>query len=109
MSPRARGRPRIDRAKDDRAQDDGTVWRALADPTRRRLLDLLRDGPRTTGDLAAAFDVTRFAVMQHLEVLAGVGLVRAERRGRERWNHLNPVPLRAAYERWMAPYAESAA
>jgi DNA-binding transcriptional ArsR family regulator/uncharacterized protein YndB with AHSA1/START domain len=101
---RSRGRPRL-----DRAEDDGTVWRALADPTRRRLLDLLRDGPRTTGDLAATFDVTRFAVMQHLEVLAAAGLVRAERRGRERWNHLNPVPLRAAYERWMAPYAESAA
>jgi DNA-binding transcriptional ArsR family regulator/uncharacterized protein YndB with AHSA1/START domain len=86
------------------------VWRALADPSRRRLLDLLRDGPRTTGDLAAAFpDVTRFAVMKHLDVLAEAGLVVVTRRGRERWNHLNAVPLRQAYERWMAPHTERAA
>lgn len=86
------------------------VWRALADPTRRRLLDLLRDGPRTTGDLAAAFpDVTRYAVMKHLGVLTDAGLVAVRRRGRERWNHVNPVPLRQVYERWLAPYAERAA
>jgi DNA-binding transcriptional ArsR family regulator/uncharacterized protein YndB with AHSA1/START domain len=86
------------------------VWRALADPTRRALLDLLRDAPRTTGELAAAFpDVTRFAVMKHLGVLADAGLVVVRRRGRERWNHLNAVPLRQAYERWMAPFAERAA
>jgi DNA-binding transcriptional ArsR family regulator/uncharacterized protein YndB with AHSA1/START domain len=86
------------------------IWRALADPTRRALLDLLRDGPRTTGDLAGAFPgVTRYAVMKHLTVLADAGLVVVRRRGRERWNHLNAVPLREAYERWMAPYAEAAA
>src|SRR5688500_14554514 len=86
------------------------VWRALADPTRRALLDLMRDAPRTTGELAAAFpDVTRFAVMKHLGVLTGAGLVVVRRRGRERWNHLNAVPLRQAYERWLAPYAERAA
>jgi DNA-binding transcriptional ArsR family regulator len=89
--------------------DDG-IWRALADPTRRSLLDLLRAGPRTTGDLAAAYpDVTRYAVMKHLGVLTGAGLVVVRRRGRERWNHLNAVPLRQAYERWMAPLAEQAA
>lgn len=86
------------------------VWRALADPTRRALLDLLRDAPRTTGELAAAFpDVTRFAVMKHLGVLVDGGLVVVRRRGRERWNHLNAVPLRRAYERWMAPFAERTA
>jgi DNA-binding transcriptional ArsR family regulator/uncharacterized protein YndB with AHSA1/START domain len=86
------------------------VWRALADPSRRSLLDLLRDGPRTTGDLAEAFPgVTRYAVMKHLGVLTDAGLVTVRRRGRERWNHLNAVPLRQAYERWMAPYAERAA
>lgn len=86
------------------------VWRALADPTRRALLDLMRDAPRTTGELAAAFpDVTRFAVMKHLGVLSEAGLVVVRRRGRERWNHLNAVPLRQAYERWMAPFAERAA
>jgi uncharacterized protein YndB with AHSA1/START domain len=87
-----------------------TVWRALADPSRRALLDLLRDGPRTTGELAAAFPgVTRYAVMKHLGVLTGAGLVVVRRRGRERWNHLNAVPLRQAYERWLAPFAESSA
>lgn len=86
------------------------VWRALADPTRRGLLDLLREGPRTTGDLAAAHPgLTRYAVMKHLGVLTGAGLVVVRRRGRERWNHLNAVPLRQAYERWMAPLAEHAA
>lgn len=86
------------------------IWRALADPTRRSLLDLLRAGPRTTGDLAAAYpDVTRYAVMKHLGVLTDAGLVVVRRRGRERWNHLNAVPLRQAYERWMAPLAEQAA
>lgn len=86
------------------------VWRALADPTRRALLDLLRDAPRTTGELAAAFpDVTRFAVMKHLSVLEDAGLVVVRRRGRERWNHLNAVPLRQMYERWMSTYAEQVA
>lgn len=89
---------------------EGEVWRALADPTRRALLDLLRSGPRTTGQLAEAFpDVTRFAVMKHLGVLTDARLVVVRRRGRERWNHLNAVPLRQAYERWMAPYAERGA
>ncbi len=93
-------------------QDDGTtaVWRALADPTRRRLLDLLRERPRTTGELAdRCAAMTRFAVMKHLEVLVDAGLVGVERRGRERYNHLDPVPLRRAYRRWLAPYAERAA
>ena len=86
------------------------VWRALADPTRRALLDLLRDGPATTGTLAAGFPaLTRFAVMKHLGVLVDAGLVVVRRSGRERWNHLNAVPLRQAYERWMAPYAERGA
>ncbi|MCY2961026.1 MAG: metalloregulator ArsR/SmtB family transcription factor [Planctomycetota bacterium] len=80
------------------------VWRALADPTRRRILDLLRAEPRTTGDLAARFDMTRFAVMKHLEVLVDAGLVLVERRGRERWNHLNPVPIRELYRRWIRPF-----
>jgi DNA-binding transcriptional ArsR family regulator/uncharacterized protein YndB with AHSA1/START domain len=85
----------------------GTVWRALADASRRRILDLLRDRPRTTGEIASEFpDVSRFAVMKHLGVLEQTGLVVVRRRGRERWNHLNAVPLRHAYERWMQPYAD---
>jgi DNA-binding transcriptional ArsR family regulator/uncharacterized protein YndB with AHSA1/START domain len=86
--------------------DDGAVWRALADPTRRAILDLLRERPRTTGELAEAFPTSRFAVMKHLAALEKAGLVAVRRRGRERWNHLNGVPLRAAYERWMRPYAD---
>src|SRR5918996_1998614 len=88
------------------ADDTGAVWKALADPTRRAILDLLRDRARTTGELSAAFpEVTRFAVMKHLGVLEDAGLVVVRRRGRERWNHLNGVPLQEAYERWMQPYA----
>ncbi len=91
------------------ADPESSVWRALADPTRRRLMDLLRNHPRPTHDLADQFAMSRFAVMQHLEVLQAAGLVVAERRGRERWNFLNSVPLREAYERWMAPHAEAPA
>ncbi len=83
------------------------VWKALADATRRAILDHLRDGPRTTGDLAGRFEgLTRFGVMKHLAVLESVGLVIVERRGRERWNHLNAVPLRRVYERWVSRYED---
>ena len=89
--------------------DSEPLWRALADPTRRALLDALRAGPRTTGVLAAEFPTTRFAVMKHLGVLVDAGLVTVERRGRERLNHLNPVPLRQAYERWIRPFGDATA
>lgn len=88
---------------------DDAVWRALGDPTRRRILDLLRERARTTGELAEEFPVTRFAVMKHLAVLVDAGLVLVERRGRERFNHLNTVPIRAIYRRWMRPFEEHAA
>jgi DNA-binding transcriptional ArsR family regulator len=81
-----------------------SVFRALADPTRRRILDLLRERPRTTGDLAAAFPRSRFAVMKHLAVLERAHLVIPRREGRLRWNHLNAVPLERVYERWVKPY-----
>jgi DNA-binding transcriptional ArsR family regulator len=81
------------------------VWRALANPARRRILDLLRDGPRTTGDLAGRLPrLTRFAVMQHLGVLAQAELVIVRREGRERYNYLNPVPIQLVYDRWVAHY-----
>ena len=90
-----------------KADDTGPVWKALADPTRRAILDLLADRARTTGELSGAFpEVSRFAVMKHLGVLETAGLVVVRRRGRERWNHLNGVPLREAYERWMRPHAD---
>lgn len=80
------------------------LWKALADPSRRRILDLLRERPRTTGELGAEFDFSRFAVMKHLRVLEEANLVAVRRRGRERWNHLNAVPLQQLYTRWIRPY-----
>jgi DNA-binding transcriptional ArsR family regulator/uncharacterized protein YndB with AHSA1/START domain len=90
---------------------DGTtqVWRALGDPTRRRLLDLLAAGPQTTGWLADQFELSRYGIMRHLGVLETAGLVTVQRRGKHRLNHLNPVPLRQAYQRWMAPHTERVA
>ena len=86
------------------------VWKALSSPHRRALLDAMRDGPRSTGELAEALpDLSRFAVMQHLGVLTDAGLVTVRRRGRERFNYLNPVPLRRWYERWVVPLADVAA
>lgn len=82
------------------------VFRALADGTRRRILDLLARSPRTTGDLCARFPVSRYAVMKHLTVLERAGLLVVRRRGRQRFNHLNPVPLQNLHERWMRPHAE---
>src|SRR6516164_3305988 len=76
------------------------LWRALADPTRRRILDLLRVGPAITGEIAAAFPISRIAVMRHLEVLAEADLVTSRKRGRERWHYLNAVPLERLHRRW---------
>lgn len=86
------------------------VWNALSNPRRRKLLDLLRDGPQTTGDLADHFpDLSRYAVMQHLSVLTEAGLVLPRKEGRRRFNYLNPVPIQRAYQRWMRPFAAQAA
>ncbi len=84
--------------------DDDRVFSALGDASRRRLLDLLRERPQTTSELCGYFDVSRFAVMKHLKVLENAGLVLVERRGRERLNHLNPLPLQAVYRRWIRPF-----
>jgi DNA-binding transcriptional ArsR family regulator len=86
--------------------NDG-VWRALAHPVRRRLLDLLRDGPRSTGELVSALGGERHAVLQHLSVLREADLVTVQPRGRIRLNYLNPVPIRMIYERWVAKYEEN--
>jgi DNA-binding transcriptional ArsR family regulator/uncharacterized protein YndB with AHSA1/START domain len=82
------------------------VWRAVSEPTRRRLIELLRDGPRTTGDLCRAFPTTRFAVMKHLSVLERCGVVKVRRSGRERWNILDAEPLRGLESRWQAASGE---
>jgi DNA-binding transcriptional ArsR family regulator/uncharacterized protein YndB with AHSA1/START domain len=84
------------------------IWKALADPSRRVILDLLRERPRTTGEISneisSLFQVSRFAVMKHLAVLEQAGLIVVRREGRERWNHLNAIPLQSIYERWLKPY-----
>lgn len=81
------------------------VWRALSDPTRRAILDVLRDGPANTTALCTRFDhLSRHGVMKHLRVLEAADLMRVERSGRERINHLNVVPLQQIHERWLRPY-----
>lgn len=82
------------------AQD--AIWKALADPTRRAMLDVLREGPRTTGALCRRFRrLSRCGVMKHLGILEAAGLIVIKRHGRFRWNYLNPIPIRQIYERWM--------
>ena len=84
----------------DPTPQDG-LWKALADPTRRLLLDSLRGGPKTTGGLAERASISRYGVMKHLGVLVDAGLVRVERRGRQRLNHLTAEPLRALGDGWL--------
>ncbi|MEV4724531.1 ArsR/SmtB family transcription factor [Micromonospora humida] len=89
------------------AGDMDKVFKALADPTRRRLLDSLRrqDG-QTLGQLCAQLAITRQSVTQHLGVLQEANLVNAVRRGRERWHYLNPVPIHELPQRWIAAFEE---
>lgn len=83
------------------------VWKALSDPTRRQILDLLRVGPRRTTEIVEEFPkLTRFGVMKHLDVLRSAGLVLTHAEGRERINALNPIPIRQIYERWVSKYAD---
>ncbi len=76
----------------------------MNDASRRLILDLLRTRPMTTSALSEHFEFSRFAVMKHLRILTNAGLVVIERRGRERINHLNPVPLQSIYRRWVRPF-----
>ena len=87
--------------------DDDRVFKALADPTRRFLLDRLfvRDG-RTLTELESELEMTRFGVMKHLKVLEEANLVVARRSGREKLHYLNPVPIREIHNRWIDKYTE---
>jgi DNA-binding transcriptional ArsR family regulator len=87
--------------------DDDLVFRALADPTRRLLLDRLfeRDG-RTLTELEGELEMTRFGVMKHLRVLEEAGLVTTRRAGRNKHHYLNPVPIRLIHDRWIDKYTE---
>jgi len=83
------------------------VFRALADPTRRGLLDeLFREDGQSLRSLQGRFSMTRFGVMKHLRLLEEAGLVVTRRRGREKLHFLNPVPIRLIHDRWVSKYAE---
>lgn len=85
------------------------VFKALADARRRRLLDLLKQERRSTGQLCARFpDLDRCTVMQHLRVLERAGLIIVKREGRVRWNYLNALPIKDISDRWISPYAARA-
>ena len=90
-----------------RRVDDDLVFKALADPTRRHLLDRLfeRDG-RTLTELESELEMTRFGVMKHLRVLEEANLVVTRRQGREKFHFLNPVPIREIHDRWIDKYTE---
>jgi DNA-binding transcriptional ArsR family regulator len=92
------------------ADADDQLFKALADRRRREILDLLKDGARTTGELCARFEgaLDRCTVMQHLGVLERAELILVTREGRTRWNHLNAGPIRDIYERWVSGYAAQA-
>ncbi|MBE2314925.1 helix-turn-helix transcriptional regulator [Solirubrobacter sp. CPCC 204708] len=87
--------------------DDDRVFKALADPTRRLLLDRLfvRDG-RTLTELESELEMTRFGVMKHLKLLEAANLVVTRRSGREKLHYLNPVPIRQIHDRWIDKYTE---
>ena len=87
--------------------DDDRVFKALADPTRRFLLDRLfeRDG-RTLTELGSELEMTRIGVMKHLRVLEDAGLIVTRRQGREKLHFLNPVPIRQIHDRWIDKYTE---
>jgi uncharacterized protein YndB with AHSA1/START domain len=85
-----------------------SVFKALADPTRRALLDeLFREDGQTLGALAGRFEMTRIGVAKHLQLLESAGLVVARRQGREKFHYLNPVPIRLIYQRWVSKYTET--
>jgi DNA-binding transcriptional ArsR family regulator len=101
-APRKRGRSRTAAT----AEDLDPVWKALSDATRREILDLLRDGPRTTTEIVERFpQLSRFGVMKHIEVLRCAGLINTRDEGRSRVNSLNAVPIQQIHERWVSRYA----
>ncbi|NLG45793.1 metalloregulator ArsR/SmtB family transcription factor [Gordonia sp. (in: high G+C Gram-positive bacteria)] len=96
-----------DLIKDDDADD--RVFKALASPTRRRVLDLLKESPRTTGQLCDAFpDLDRTTVLQHLRVLERAELLTGRKVGRERHLSLAPVPIKRIHDRWIGEFARAA-
>lgn len=91
------------------------IWKALADPTRRKILDQLAHGPQTTGELCAYFapkargKLARTTVMKHLDVLVAAHLVLIRREGRMRWNYINPAPLQRILDQWLSRASQARA
>ena len=93
-------------AKKDQDRED-KIFKALADRTRRKILDFLREKPRTTGEICEEFkSLDRCTIMLHLRILEQTDLVMVRREGRFRWNHLNIDPIHGIYRRWIRRYAE---
>lgn len=93
-----------------RVDSDDLIYKALADSRRREILDHLKDGPQTTGELCEHFKaLDRCTVMQHLGVLEKAGLIFVKKEGRYRWNYLDAAPIRGIYERWINQYASPSA
>ena len=89
------------------ANDLDEVWKALSDGTRRSILDLLRQGPRTTTQIVEAFPhLSRFGVMKHIDVLREAGLIHTRDERRQRINSLNVAPIRQIYERWVGRFED---
>lgn len=87
-----------------------SVWDALANENRRQILDLLKEKPRTTGEIVMKFKgLDRCTIMLHLNILTEAGLVIVKREGKFRWNYLNIEPIQRIYERWLSSYAQPAA
>ncbi|MBI2421880.1 MAG: winged helix-turn-helix transcriptional regulator [Candidatus Hydrogenedentes bacterium] len=83
------------------------VWKALSDATRRDILDILHDGPRTTSEIVDCFpQMSRFGVMKHMEVLRQADLINTREEGRRRIHSLNAVPIRQIYERWVSGFED---
>jgi DNA-binding transcriptional ArsR family regulator len=90
-----------------KTDDLDPVWKALSDPTRRAILDLLRLGSRTTTEIVDTFPhLTRFGIMKHIDVLREADLIQTREEGRQRMNSLNVVPIRQIYERWVGRFEE---
>jgi DNA-binding transcriptional ArsR family regulator len=90
-------------------EGDDRVFKALSASVRRAMLDAMKDDPQTTGMLCARFPtLDRCTVMQHLKVLEDADLLIVRRKGRERWNHLNPLPIKHIHDRWIGSYAARA-
>lgn len=104
--PRHSGASRAQPARTT-SNDLDRIWKALADETRRAILDCLRDGPKQTTEIVERFpELTRFGVMKHIQVLRDAGLINTREEGRRCLNSLNAVPIRQIYERWVSKFAE---